>query len=510
MEDKCMKTSVFTLETVFKDAAEVPIDIDFNLPDYCPEVSRILKCRAVPRIAAKSANGRSVTVDGGVTITLIYSDEDNMINSYEYQYPFSKTFDSGVDLDSAVLDANVKCEYINCRAVTERKIDIHGAISVNITARRRKNREIISDIDDENIELMRAAAPATMPIGQSEKYVIVEEELEIGSSQPDIRCLVRYDADVSISECKLLAGKAIVKGEMAVSLLYRSDDGELQTFRSNIPFSQLLEIESAGDDCICEATANIAYLEIKPKVSSSSPTRTFSLDAKLCLRAGASCENDVEVITDAYSRKYEASILSDSVCFDKTVYNISDTFNIRKEIDFSSGSISAVYDIWVTANVDSVRFEGDCMMLNGTAVSNILAREESGMPVFYEKPIPFEYSFKIPIEGKNLKADPKVSVTDVNYTISGSDKMEIGLKMAVNAAVYECADMTIVSDIKINENEPLKQTRQGAMTVYFADPGESIWEIARKYLADISEIRRLNGISEDKLQNGQMILIPVS
>ncbi len=510
MEDKCMKASVFTLETVFRDSAEVPIDIDFNLPDYCPEVSRILKCKAVPRVASKSVSGRSATIDGGVTVTVIYSDDENMINSYEYQYPFSKTFDAGADLDSASLDVRVKCEYINCRAVTERKIDVHGAVGVYLTACRRKNREIISDIDDENIEIMRAAAPATMPIGQSEKYVIIEEELEIGSSQPDIRCLIRYDANVSVSECKLLAGKAIVKGEMTASLLYRAESGELQTFSSNIPFSQLLEIESAGDDCICRADASVAYLEIKPKTGSTSPTRAFMLDAKICLRADAYCENDVEVISDAYSRKYEAVISSENVCFDKMVFSINDTFNTRKDIDFPSGAISGVYDVWSTANVDSVGFEGDCLTLTGTAVINVLARDESGLPMFYEKPIPFEYRFKLPFEGRNLKADPRVSVTGVNYTISGDNRMEIGLQMAVNAAVYECADLNIVSDIKINENQLLRRARRGAMTVYFADTGESVWDIARRYLADISEIRRLNGINDDKLTVGQMILIPVN
>ena len=66
------------------------------------------------------------------------------------------------------------------------------------------------------------------------------------------------------------------------------------------------------------------------------------------------------------------------------------------------------------------------------------------------------------------------------------------------------------SEIVINENELLAPNRRGAMTVYFADAGEKLWDVARKYLADITEMKRINGIEDEKLTGGQMILIPVN
>ena len=509
MEQKCMKTPVFTVETVFKDSAEVPVDIDFNLPDYCPEISKILKCRAVARIASKRADSRNITVDGGVTVTVIYCDSENLINSYEYQYPFSKTFETGVDIDGAGLSASAKIEYINCRAVTERKIDIHGAVGVSVTASRKKSRDIICDIDDENIEVLRSSAPATMPRGGGEKYVIIEDEIEIGGSQPDVRCLIRYDAAVKVGDCKLLAGKAIVKGDITVSLLYRAEDGETQSLSSEIPFSQLIEIEGVGDDCECAASAYVAYLEVKPKFNSSGESRAFSVDGKLCLKADAYCESDIAVITDAYSRKYSAQVLSEEVCFNKLLFNVNDTFSCKKKLDLSPGSVSRVIDLWCDVKTDSVRFEGDCLTVSGTVAANILALDESGVPVCYEKPVEYEYACKMPESGGNYKTEPDVSVTLANYTLSGDSGIEITLQMAINAPVYECKNVPLISDVVINENELLAPNRRGAMTVYFADAGEKLWDVARKYLADITEMKRINGIEDEKLTGGQMILIPV-
>ena len=85
MEQKNLKTSVFSLDTVFCESAEQPIDIDFTLPDYYVDISKILKCRAISRISSKSINGSSAAIEGCVTVTVIYCGNDNCISSYEYQ-----------------------------------------------------------------------------------------------------------------------------------------------------------------------------------------------------------------------------------------------------------------------------------------------------------------------------------------------------------------------------------------------------------------------------------------
>ena len=86
MEQKVLKTNVYVNETIFKENSEVPIDIDFTLPDYCPDISKIFKCHSVPRISSKSINGNMLTVEGSVCITLIYCDKDGkevFLDSYE-------------------------------------------------------------------------------------------------------------------------------------------------------------------------------------------------------------------------------------------------------------------------------------------------------------------------------------------------------------------------------------------------------------------------------------------
>ena len=510
MEQKNLKTPVFANETVFSESAEQPIDVDFTLPDYCPDVTKILKCRAVSRISSKAANGRSITVDGTVTITVIYCDGEQNLCSYEYQYPFSKTFEAGIDCDSGTLLCRTKCEYINCRAVTSRKIDIHGAAGIYVKLIRRKCTEVISDVDDINVELRRGTAPATSPMGNAEKYLVIEEEIETGQGQPPIRSLIRYDACITIKENKLLAGKAMVKGELIVTLLYCPYEGSVQTVRSSIPFTQLLEIEGVTEQCECNAQAEIAYIDIKPRISAAGDAKSLQLNAKLLICCESYCNNDVDVILDAYSRKYEADITKNEVCFNKIYKNITETFNCKKNLEFPDGALSSVADMWSEVKTDSVKIDDGNLIVNGTVIADIVAFDNNGEPSFYEKPVEFEDRCNLGKTSDNMHCEPQIEAVSVNYTITGSGNMELRIDLLINAAVYECSNLPLITDVSIDEKRQIAKKDRGAMTIYFAQTGENVWDIARRYCASVEEIKQINDITDEKLDINKMILVPMN
>lgn len=507
MEQKNLKTSVFSLDTVFCESAEQPIDIDFTLPDYYVDISKILKCRAISRISSKSINGSSAAIEGCVTVTVIYCGNDNCISSYEYQYPFSKSFDTSLNTEGCIISAKTKCEYINCRAVTGRKIDVHGAVGIYVTIKKRKLTDVISDCDDCNIELLRDSVPATVPMGCAEKYLLIEEEIELGTSQPDIRCVIRYDAEAVITDSKILAGKSVVKGDLKLKLLYAPEENTApQTIRYQIPFSQLIEIDGISDGCECESKVSIAHLEVKPRVSASGECRQLMLTAKLLITSECCCNNDVPVIVDAYSKKYEADICKNEICFDKIIENINQSFNCKKNIEFSEGSLQEVSDMWCEVKTESVKFGDNAMCVRGVVTAYIIACDSKQIPVFYEKTIDFEYTHPMNISGE-FKCSPEITVTSANYTLTGECNMELRIELNICASIYKCSNLPLITDIKINDGKPIFKNNS-AMTVYFASAGEKVWDIARRYFADVEELKQINEIADDILASDKMILIP--
>ena len=47
------------------------------------------------------------------------------------------------------------------------------------------------------------------------------------------------------------------------------------------------------------------------------------------------------------------------------------------------------------------------------------------------------------------------------------------------------------------------------MTIYYADAGENIWSIAKRYNTSLSAVMEENGLEEEILPEKQIVLIPM-
>ena len=510
MENKCLKTSVFANENIFEDFCEQPIDVDFTLPDYCPDISKIFKCKAIARISSKGINGNNITIDGNVCITLLYCDKENRLNSFEYQYPFSKIKESDTDLTGGNLVCKVKCDYINCRAITGRKVDIHGAVTVGIRVFKRKCNDIISDIDDCNIEVLRGTAPATVPMGYNEKYIIIEEEIPISNSVSAIQSILRYDAFPAVKETKILNDKVMVKGDMAVVILY-CPEGETipQTVKTTLPFSQVVDIKGINDMCECEAKAHIASLEIKPRVWQNGENRSFSLSAKILICCESYCVNDIAVIKDAFSRKFDTDICKNKVCFSKITENIKEIHHVKKNIEIGE-NISSVLDLWCDIQSVICKFDKEKMLICGTIMAGIIVCDQNNETAFFEKPIDFECKYAVNIGEKQMECNPEIEVESCGFTILTPNCIELRADLCVNASVFEKTNISLITDMKINTEKTITRKPRCAVTVYFANQNECVWDIARTYNASVDEIMSINSLEDNCLKQGTMILVPLA
>lgn len=508
MDNKTLKTDVYTNENVWVDSCEQPIDVEFTLPEYCPDIGKIFKCKTATRISSKSLNDKSITVDGSICITVLYCDTNNKLCSYEYQYPFNKVRETDVDTSGCDLYANAKTDYINCRAVSGRKVDIHGAATINLKLFCRKCKTIISDIDDWGVEARRSTAPATSPMGYAEKYIIIEEEIGLSDGATAIEKIIRYDAYPTVTECKIISDKVMNKGEMAVNITYCAENStNPQVVKTLIPFSQIVDIQGVTENCQCETKTILSYIDVKPKTNAAGECKSFTLNAKLLLCSQAYCEDAVPIICDAFSRRFEADIVKDKVTFTKICDNIKERFHFKENVTLNE-SVTSVLDLWCDVQSAKSKFSDSKMTVCGVLIVSIVGVNENGETIFIEKPLDFEYSRSLNNITDVLECQPEISVVSCGYTINSPTTLEIRADLALNAAVLEKQEIELITELKLNEQKLKPKKDNCALTVYFASGQESVWDIARIYNASVDEIIKINNIQGEYVNDGSMLLVP--
>lgn len=510
MELNILEQGLAANRTIFEQSLEQPIDTEFTLPDYYPEVERILKCRVVPRLSSKALNGGTLVIDGTASITLIYASAEGEISGFDYQLPFSKAVDSACaqaePSDGLFVFCSVLLDYATCRAVTSRRISVRGSVIIKPRVVCRKTTEILADIDDVCVQMKKGEAKATVPLSVTEKQFSLEEEIEIPQENPAALSVIRSSAAAIVTECKVISNKAVVKGRLCIDALYRAESG-CHCFKSELPFNQIVDVFGVEEDCTATARAEVCVFDLRTRTGMSGEARSFTADARINLCIEAFCEREVPLVYDAFSTRFGENISRSDVALERFVQSADETFLCKKTIEFPDGTFSGLTDVWCDTGGETVRIEGDVVIISGEIGVCILGKDTQGGAVFYERPAPFEYRLRLNETPENLRCTPQVQISGLNYELSGTGRVEIRAELKITAAVTETKTVSVLSGFSLDESSP-KNQGDSALVIYFADRGEKLWDIAKRYNTSPAEIASVNELEAEKLDNGKMLLIP--
>ena len=138
-----------------------------------------------------------------------------------------------------------------------------------------------------------------------------------------------------------------------------------------------------------------------------------------------------------------------------------------------------------------------------------LAEAQNNIPIYFEKPTDFEYKIPFNESMGTPHCDPQIEVISCGFTIISADKIEIHTELGINAGIYEKREISLVCDMEVDENKPITRDKQCAMVIYYAGENDTLWDIAHRFSASVSEILNINKMDDEDLYNGKMILVPL-
>ena len=90
MDFQEIRKEVSVPEILFDDFDEQPVDCDFVLPDYCPDIQKILKCKVMPGISSYGVSDGTLRCQGVCDIRVLYVDaKGDSLRCCEFTKEFS-------------------------------------------------------------------------------------------------------------------------------------------------------------------------------------------------------------------------------------------------------------------------------------------------------------------------------------------------------------------------------------------------------------------------------------
>ena len=513
MEYVLNKEALTTAEVVYDGCQEQPVDLDFSLPDYCPDIQRILKCQVVPCIHSRNFNGDSLEIEGRAAVRVLYLDPSGTgIRCCENTRAFSCSIALRQPAAGAVADAYARVEYVNCRATSPRRLDIHGAFSVCARVVKPSVCEFACGIEGEDVQQRKRAVRTSRAAGFCQQVFPLAETLEIGGGKPPAETVLRTGLTVSAQDHKVVADKLIVKGEACLKVLYAAglDAPEPEVMEYLIPYSQMLDCGGVTEQCLCDISLRVMDVSVEPKADPSGENTLLQLEAHVSAVVEAYEEAEVEMVTDAYSTRYELVMEEKKRPVD-ALLEVDSGYAAQKAVfDVGEGGISRVLDLWNEVGAVSAEAGNGQLDYEGKINLCLLAADLNGTPFYLERMVDFsaQRDLRRPAEGR-LRCAAGLRVANLSYRITGANSLEVKADLELKAAVYRRDSFSILTQVSADEERPRGKDPAAALTLYYADEGESVWDIARAYCTSVEAVMEENELSGETVGARGMLLIPM-
>lgn len=496
--------SAVILDTDVTQAAEY----DFILPDYCPDIFRVLKCCIIPGIVSTGINGNRLTFELAVTIRVIYrSDEGSAVSCIEQSLDYSKTVDLPSDTLNPAVTVTPDVEYVNCRVVNQRRLDVKGNINCKVRVTGEKNCEVVSDAFGGGIQLKKI--PVVFPAKRvtAAKRITVIEELELAAGKAPLGSIIRCCAAVKCGEQKIIPGKLVTKGNADIDLLYLpkdSSDKPPEAMKFSIPFSQIIDIDGIeeGYDTDVSITAAKCTITAKPDESD-----TLECELIMLVNITAMRFDTCELVTDAYSTKYECECEKLDVSPMSEPLKIRQSLSLGTSLSCSDGEITQVYDLWCENPTASCRYDDvkEKLIVYGKAMFCMLGRLSDGTAAYSEKECAYEQELEADCSGygKNTFI-PEIRITGCSYTMGEDGTVQAKAEAEILGNIRRDMTAALLGSVRLCTDKPKSCDKRCAVKICYSDTEEDIWSIAKKYSTSAQAIREENDFDDN---NGRRVLI---
>ena len=271
----------------------------------------------------------------------------------------------------------------------------------------------------------------------------------------------------------LVGGKAVrlFKGDYAQMTVYSED-----------PVSVAKDFQKAGAKRMHLVDLEAAKTGIP---ANAATIRAIAENTELFLEVGGGIRN-MEILETYLSLGVDRAILGTAA--------VTDPQFLKEAVDKYGDKVAVGVDLK----------DGFVAIKGWTETSELTAE------AFFEKNVDFEYGYSLNNINNMLECQPEVCVVSCGYTINIPTLLEIRADIAVNAAVLEKNSMEILTDMKVDEGKIKSKTNNCALTVYFVSGQENVWDIARIYNASVDEIIKINNLNDEYINDGAMLLLPIS
>lgn len=452
------------------------ISEDFTLPDYCPEIRRVLYIKEDIPVPARFISGNKIDVNGVVDYTLVYVNHEGNVCSapISAEYSFSLPIDNANEFelgDGVTVIAHTVAENSSVRVSSPRRLQIRSHLRSNVCA---YGKVLCEDnfkgLEDEtSVQRLESESVYADILCESSDVITLDDEYIF----PGSGCSVALaDSGVWIENSRIDGESVLVAGEAVIRMLVMCD-GTSEGIIRKIPFEA--EIDLSGIDISTEVSVRINGFVTDTSLNIEDGR--VAIEINLILEACVGQNKPLRYTKDVYSTKQECDKIMKQYALPVVLSNKNFSFSQSEKVSASDLNFPEGADIihvYGSAVADDFTVEDGKQVLRGNCKYNMICLV-GGEYTHVEAKLPFNYE---------TDCEEQVEVFDSVLRLSNCkarcDGEFISLESDVLASCSIVGSKLTEMPGEVSFTEA-RDEQKDRWIVYYVSGDDDLWSIAKRY-----------------------------
>lgn len=498
-----------------RNHVQITLSNDFNVPDAKADALSLIKDKGEITIdEVRFVSGKS-TVRGKMDFSILYlgDEEGHPVCDLTGAVPFEET----VSLDDACQNDEVSVHYtiddLQTELINSRKIGVKAVITLEFMAESLYDGEsAVGVMDDEEVMTRRRFMDVTqMAICKKDTYRF-RDEWNLPATKTAIRKILYEDVALMDMETRPMEEKISLSGQVKIFLLYMTEeeDSKLEFYENTLPINGSVECSGCDESMISNIQIGIHSRDLAVKEDEDGERRIIDLELVLNLMMKIYRQEEMEILTDFYSTTRELKPVYTDSYFENLLMKNIGKCRVSGKISWDEGEMPLqIWNVSGTLFVDRKEIVEDGVKISGVIDASVLyvsGRED--IPLGSVKgSIPFEQTVEIP----GVKPDTLIFLNSLLDQISAvmlaDGEIEVKAVVSLDVIAFDRVVMPMISDYTLEELDKSMRNKAPGLIGYVVKEGECLWDIAKQYYTTTESVMELNGLENENVKAGDMLLL---
>jgi LysM domain. len=512
------KQAVPISEKVFFDRIDKELEFDAVLPEYCPNIAKVVKLDAYPKLESKNIDQNNIYVEGVIIFKLIYiSDFKNKLKCVNFSSDYSHSFNSPGIADKVGEDGFLTIQpyinTVNVKMINPRKLIFKTKMTIAAEATNCLEATPYLPPADDKMELLYKDITCCKTTHLPDTILKITEDIAIESEMPPISEIIFADANVYVEDLKTQDNSTSLKAYAVIKCLYESEGSENEgseyvSMQKKIPITGEIECEGLESPFVVSLQSTLSSLTAEPSVDTYGENRIITCNLAIDLSANAYKNDTYKICEDGFSPEYQSNVIMKPFSCDQLLKSVAEMQSVTEKLKVDLKNVSDVIEAFADAKVQNTEIMDDKIIMNGKAKISIIGSNAEGDMESFDTSFMFHLPLQnaIPDNTGDIRFVCGCEVADVDCHIENGE-LVVTIMLAVRCAMFNKVTHKAIYDIEEDEENPRVKC-PSEMTIYYPSKEDTLWTVAKKYGVSPEKIKGANKNCKENFEGRRIVVIP--